>query len=82
MFLCFNTPNLNNELVVKLCCRLIRIHSFESGVLEKGNMQGRRPPGTRLKHWYNFIKTIVNPFKSFYYATAKSGNVGFSSAVT
>ena len=45
MFPSSTTPDWNDQLVIQLCSGLIRSHSFESGVLEEGNMENMQGSG-------------------------------------
>lgn len=58
----FHSPDSNHQLTVNL----IRIFSFEFGVLEQGNiqnMQGRAPPGPGMRstgqRWRNMISIVI-----------------------
>jgi len=47
-FRCFPPAphQIQNQLVIKLCSDLIRSHSFESGVVEEGNMENMQGSGS------------------------------------
>jgi len=47
MFPSSATPYWNDQLVIKLCSGLIRSHTFESGVLEEGNIENMQGSGSR-----------------------------------
>ena len=46
MFPSCTTPDSKDQLVIKLCSVLIRNHSFESGVVEEGNIQNMQGSGS------------------------------------
>ena len=61
MFPCSNTPDLNDQLVIKLCWSLITTGSFESGVLGQG----------AHKHWnkprQSFIEVAYDIYREIYF---------------
>jgi len=45
MFPSSSTPDSNDQLIIKLRSGLIRSHSFESGVVEEGNIENMQGSG-------------------------------------
>jgi len=46
MFSSSTTPDSYDQLVTKLCSGPIRSHSFESGVVEEGNIENMQGSGS------------------------------------
>jgi len=46
MFPFSTTPDSNDQLIIKLCSDLIKSHSFESGVVEEGNIENMQGSGS------------------------------------
>ena len=66
MFPCSNTPDSNDQIIIKLCRSLITTHSFESGVLWHGKHQkhaGQRAPRTSTEEHWATAFSIVNAFQ-------------------